>query len=428
MKHRLFILFLISLFLPQLVMAEPAAKKFVVVIDAGHGGHDPGAIAKNKKIREKDINLKTALALGSMIERNHADVQVVYTRKTDVFVELHKRAQIANKAKADLFISIHTNSVAKGTVKGAETYTLGMARADENLEVAKRENSVILQESDYKTTYKGFNPNSSESYIIFEFMQDKNMNQSVSFAKKVQSQFKNNAKRIDKGVKQAGFLVLRETTMPSVLIELGYISTPDEAQYLISDKGAQTMAQSIYLAFNAYRKGGNSSKTEPVWTPVESAAEETEPAGNPEVKPVEVQLSDKNQEKDEPAPAVKVEKRPAAQKVSSPEKAENVQKAETTGNAQKASTQDAPVFAVQILTAGKKLPSGDSQFKGLKNVDYYQENGMYKYIYGSSTNYNEVAKKRKEILTKFKDCFIIALRNGEKMDVNEAIRIFKANR
>ena len=379
------IVFLVGLFLPATILAEPPAKKFVVVIDAGHGAHDAGAVNRKLKIKEKDINLKTALKLGEMIEKNCPDAKVVYTRKKDVFVELHRRAQIANNAKADLFISIHTNSVAKGTVRGAETYTLGMARAEENLAVAKRENEVILLESNYQTTYKGFNPNSSESYIIFEFMQDANMSQSVSFAKKVQSQFRNNSKRIDKGVKQAGFLVLRETSMPSVLIELGFISTDDEAQYLISEKGSSSMAQSIYRAFVSYKNGRSNEHS-----PATPAVVEPEP---------------------EPEP-------------SQPE----VEKPATPAPATVPASQEAPVFKIQILTSDRPLKNGDARFKGLKNIENYKEGNIYKYTYAASTNYNEVLRKKKEITSKFKDCFIIAFRNGVKMDVNEAIRLYKTNK
>lgn len=379
------IVFLVGLFLPATILAGPPAKKIVVVIDAGHGAHDAGAVNRKLKIKEKDINLKTALKLGEMIEKNCPDVKVVYTRKKDVFVELHRRAQIANNAKADLFISIHTNSVAKGTVRGAETYTLGMARAEENLAVAKRENEVILLESNYQTTYKGFNPNSSESYIIFEFMQDANMSQSVSFAKKVQSQFRNNSKRIDKGVKQAGFLVLRETSMPSVLIELGFISTDDEAQYLISEKGSSSMAQSIYRAFVSYKNGRSNEHS-----PATPAVVEPEP---------------------EPEP-------------SQPE----VEKPATPAPATVPASQEAPVFKIQILTSDRPLKNGDARFKGLKNIENYKEGNIYKYTYAASTNYNEVLRKKKEITSKFKDCFIIAFRNGVKMDVNEAIRLYKTNK
>lgn len=229
------------------------AKPFTIVIDPGHGGKDPGAVGAISK--EKDINLKVALAVGKLLE-SQQDIKVIYTRKTDVFVELDKRAEIANKNKADLFISIHSNaSGSNRTVKGTETYTLGMHRAASNLEVAKRENSAIMLESNYEEKYEGFNPKSSESYIIFELMQDEYMKQSVSLADKIQKQFAYTAKRNNRGVHQAGFLVLRATSMPSCLIEVGYISTPDEERYLNSTDGVNGLSKSIYNAIKQYKEG-----------------------------------------------------------------------------------------------------------------------------------------------------------------------------
>lgn len=226
---------------------------FTVVIDAGHGGKDAGAVGRTAK--EKDINLAVALELGKLIEKNHPDVKVIYTRKTDVFVELNERANIANKAKADLFISVHTNSTAaKVGPQGTETYTLGMHRAADNLAVAKRENSVITLESNYEERYEGFDPSSSESYIIFELMQDKYMEQSVELARNIQQEFKQTGKRKDKGVHQAGFLVLRATSMPSVLVELGYVNNPTEEQFLKSQAGRQSLARCIYNGFAKYKK------------------------------------------------------------------------------------------------------------------------------------------------------------------------------
>ena len=230
-----------------------SAQAYTLVIDAGHGGKDPGAVGRKSK--EKNINLAVALAFGKLVEQNCPDVKVVYTRKTDVFVELDERANIANRNKADLFVSIHVNSTAaKSGPQGTETYTLGMHRAADNLEVAKRENSVITLESNYEQKYEGFDPKSSESYIIFELMQDKNMEQSVNFAKLVQQQFKSTAGRVNKGVYQAGFLVLRATSMPSALIELGYINNVNEEAYLMSAAGQSAMAKSIFNAFKSYKK------------------------------------------------------------------------------------------------------------------------------------------------------------------------------
>ena len=365
-----------------LVGAQAESRDFIVVIDPGHGGRDPGAIGKRGK--EKNINLNVALKLGKLIQNNCKDVSIVYTREKDTFVGLDRRAQIANNAKADLFISIHTNSVARGrTVRGTETYTLGLHRTDENLEVAKKENAVILIENDYEQRYAGFNPNSSESYIIFEFLQDKNMEKSVQLATLIQRQFKTTAKRIDKGVHQAGFLVLRETTMPGVLVELGYISTPDEERYLLTESGTDALAQSIYRAFIKYKEQNGS--------PI---ARRNEP-------PI-VTETPKSSSKTEIKPSVTPKKQ--------------------TSKGEK------PIFKIQILTSDKKLSTNNKQFKGLSPVSYYQEKGIYKYTYGESTDYNKVLRTKRQIETKFKGAFIIAFKNGEKVDVNQAIKEFKNNR
>lgn len=247
-KIVLAVLFLIT----QGLVVAAQNKKFTLVIDAGHGGHDAGALGASSK--EKNINLNVALAFGNYVERNCPDVKVVYTRKTDVFVTLHERANIANRHKADLFVSIHTNALPAGKqARGLETYTLGMNRANENFDVAKRENAVILYEKDYEQHYEGFDPNSSESYIMFEFMQDKNMAQSVDLAKMVQKRACSSANRQNKGVKQAGFLVLRETSMPSCLIELGFITTPQEEQQLNTRECIDALGYGIFQAFVDYR-------------------------------------------------------------------------------------------------------------------------------------------------------------------------------
>ena len=393
-QNRLYIiLFLCSLWLAlPLSHLSAQGKDFTLVIDPGHGGKDPGAIGKKGK--EKNINLNVALKLGNLIKENCKDVNIVYTRQKDTFVALDRRAQIANNAKADLFISIHTNSVAKGkTVRGTETYTLGLHRTEDNLEVAKKENSVILIESDYEQRYAGFNPNSAESYIIFEFLQDKNMEKSVRLATDIQKQFKTTAKRIDKGVHQAGFLVLRETTMPGVLVELGYISPPDEERYLLTEAGTSALAKSIYQAFLSYKKKFDMGDT-------------TRPA-----------LAKTPEKVQEPAPAQKP-------KTQSKPQTPNKPKNEPTKSIQN----DKPIFKIQFLTSDKKLPAGSKLFKGLTPVGHYQEKGIYKYTYGESHDYNKVLRTKRQISTKFKDAFIIAFKNGKKMNVNEAIKEFKNNR
>lgn len=237
-------------FLPTVAWSNAEKRNFTLVIDAGHGGHDAGAVGAYSK--EKDINLRVALAFGKLVEENCHNVKVVYTRKTDIFIPLQRRADIANNNKADLFISVHTNALPAGRLAyGSETYTLGMARANANLAVAKRENAVITLENDYKTTYQGFDPNKAESYVIFEFMQDKYMKQSVDLASCIQKQYVSTG-RPNKGVHQAGFLVLRNTSMPSVLTELGFITTPAEETYLNSQQGVMELSRSIYNGFLAY--------------------------------------------------------------------------------------------------------------------------------------------------------------------------------
>ncbi len=392
------------------VCLSSSARDFVVVIDAGHGGHDSGAVGKTSK--EKNINLTVALKLGKLIENQCNDVKVVYTRKTDVFVNLNRRAEIANEANADLFISIHTNALANNhTARGASTWTLGLARSEANLEVAKRENAVILYEDDYKSRYAGFDPNSAESYIIFEFMQDQFMSQSVHFASQIQQQFKSNSKRIDSGVHQAGFLVLRATSMPSVLVELGFISTPAEEQYLNTAAGSQSMAQSIFNAFLAY-------KTEQM-AREQNAANTPSPAnGDEDVKPI-------TSVKPTPVQEEQISKSTPTTK----DKAKPGKESTNTTPVPAASTPtDAPVFKIQFLLSSTKLKEDDKRLKGLSPVDYYVENGTYKYTYAASTDYNAVRSKLKGVTAKFKDAFIIAFKQDKKVNVNQAIEEFKRNR
>ncbi len=377
-RHKRYILYIwlcLGLLATPFGIDRAFAKDFVVVIDAGHGGHDPGAIGRISK--EKNINLKVALKLGKQIRQNCPDVKVVYTRDRDVFIPLNRRAEIANNAKADLFISIHTNSVAKGaSVKGASTWTLGLAKSEANLEVAKRENSVILYEDDYKTRYAGFNPNSAESYIIFEFMQDKYMEESVHLASLVQKQFKNTCKRVDRGVHQAGFLVLKASAMPSILVELGFISNREEERYLNSEEGSATLANGIYRAFLSYKReqelkrNGSSHTTLP-----------------------------------EAAPAS--QQRPTA-----------VPKGTTAER-----MESGVIFKVQILTSPRPLAQNDKRLKGVK-AEYYREDGLYKYVCGASANYDQVLRTKQGLSKKFKDAFIVAFKNGKKTDAKAAIKAF----
>ena len=405
-------------------MCVAASKRFTLVIDAGHGGHDAGAVGAITK--EKAINLNVALAFGRLVERNCPDVKVIYTRKTDVFVPLHVRADIANKNKADLFISIHTNSLPRGRIaRGIETYTLGMHRAADNLAVAKRENEVILYEKDYKQRYQGFDPNSSESYIMFEFMQDHNMAQSVELAKYVQRRTCSLTGRQNKGVKQAGFLVLRETSMPSCLIELGFISTADEERFLHSDNGVSQLGQGIYQAFLDYKRKHDNNISVPYKAdepkqevdipqvvperPVkETPAEPVKPVVSAPVRVVEtLQVkSDSVSAKEEVAP-VKKEVLPMKNEVVP------------------AKNDGAPIFKVQILASSSRLKPASPQLKGQTGADYYEEGGLFKYTIGASEDYNEISRLRKSLLVNFPEAFIIAFKGGQKMDVRQAIQEFR---
>ena len=407
-RHRYYILYtFICLWLlsSPLCISNSWAKDFVVVIDAGHGGHDPGAVGKISK--EKNINLNVALKLGNMIKKNCDDVKVIFTRTKDVFIPLNRRAEIANNAKADLFISIHTNALANNrTAKGASTWTLGLAKSDANLAVAQRENSVILYESDYKTRYAGFNPNSAESYIIFEFMQDKYMEQSVHLASLIQKQFRHTCKRVDRGVHQAGFLVLKASAMPSILVELGFISTPEEERYLNSEEGTGTLAKGIYRAFLTYKKEHEIRLT----------------GGSRTIIPDDEEMSENELAAQQPK-----EEKPD----SAPDQTELVAQAKPQQRpitVESATNSGEITFKIQILTSSSPLTKNDKRLKGLKDVDYYKEKGLYKYTYGASTDYNKVLRNKRAITDKFKDAFIIAFRDGEKMNINAAIAEFKKKR
>ena len=390
------------------VMTSLAAnKRFTLVIDPGHGGHDAGALGAISK--EKNINLAVALRFGKYVEQNLPEVRVIYTRKTDVFIPLNERANIANRANADLFISVHTNALPAGKIaRGFETYTLGMHRAKDNLDVAMRENSVISMEKDYQQRYQGFDPRSSESYIIFEFIQGKNMERSVDLARMIQRGVCDGANRPDKGVHQAGFLVLRETSMPGCLIELGFITTPDEERLLNNDSRVDDIARGIYEAFAKYKNKYDRSVSVPY------RAKDSEEVNIPKIVPDQ-----------EPAPKTRVVTRGKQPKreEATPEQPKRVEK-----KVKKAEVADAPVFKLQIFVGSRKLRKGDAHFKGETDYDSFQEGNLVKYTLGASTNYNEIYRLRKEKLDKFPEAFIIAFKNGQKYDVNQAIREFKQNR
>ena len=471
------------------ILQAAVTDRFTLVIDAGHGGHDSGA--KGSFSYEKNINLSVALAFGKYVERNCPDVRVVYTRKKDVFVPLYERAEIANRNKANLFVSVHTNALPKGRIsRGFETYTLGDGRSHgtkTNLDVAKRENSVIFMEKDYKQHYVGYDPNSAESNIMFEFVQDHNMQQSVEFAKLLQRNVCSMAGRINKGVHQDNFAVLRLTSMPACLIELGFITTPDEEKALNDANMVDRIGRGIYNAFIEYKSKQAGGITIP-YKPLPETDNEVEAKNETKNKP-EAKNDTKPEAKNNAKPEAKNNAKPEARKNTKSEAKTNVQSEQSlmaleediitfdekagkaTNNKSVAKPtqevkqtaakptsvakpiqetklaqetkpvqetkpasvaqnveQSAPVFKIQIMTSSRKLKANDAAFKGLKGVDFYSEGNSYKYTYGASANYNEIYRLRKEVVEQFPSCFIIALKDGQRMDVNEAIKLFKRNR
>lgn len=344
-------------------------RNFKVVLDAGHGGKDPGALGSSS--REKDIVLPVALKVGRLIEKNNKDVEVVYTRNTDVFIPLDQRAIIANRAKANLFISFHCNSVEnrkKGSPQGAETYILGLHRSKDNMDVARKENSVILLEDNYSRTYQGFNPNEPESYIIFEFMSSQYLQQSLHLASLVQRRMEGDSNRANRGVRQGGFLVLREVAMPSILIELGYISNATDEKYLKSEAGQTSLANSIYKAFSEYKRDFDKKSVVFMETPSER------------------------------------------QKKNVPE--DDILENDSDRTAMPADTRE---YRIQFLSSSTRLKESSSAFKGLSPVSYYKDGNLYKYTYGSSTDQRSILRLLKEVQAKFSDAFVIEMKDGKRI-------------
>ena len=368
-----FLCFLLLAMVAVVSFAAPARdgkNSFTLVIDAGHGGKDPGAIGR--KAKEKTINLNVALAFGRMINKTFPEVNVVYTRKTDKYIQLNERAAIANRVKADLFISIHTNASKSRKARGCETFTLGSGSSAEAKKAAMYENEAILLEDNFQEVYKGFDPRSTESYIIFELIRSHDIEKSIHCAEAIQKKMVGRSKLPNRGVSNAGFLVLHQTAMPSILIELGFITNSVEENFLASSAGQQALTKGIFDGFSAYYKQYGIAK----------------------------------------ATSAKPQKVKAQTTTAS---------AKSTQTAKKST---APIFKIQILASDKKLAAKDKRLKGL-SVDYYKEKGLYKYTYGESSNYNEIVALRKKISSKFKEAFIVAFRNGEKMDTQEAIKEFK---
>ncbi len=345
--------------------AQKASRVTTVVIDAGHGGKDPGAIGKNSK--EKNIALAVALKTGKYIEENLPDVKVIYTRSTDRFVELYKRAQIANKANADFFISIHCNANQNSRAYGTETYAMGLHKSNANLNVAMKENAAITFEEDSENAYEGFDANSPESYIRFTLFQNIFLDQSLDLANKIEKQFKERVGRKSRGVHQAGFLVLWRTAMPGVLVELGFLSNPTEEKFLLSEKGQVYMASAIYRAFKAYKL-----EFEKENKPIE--VKELVDEGNPPLETKEI-ISGLD-------------------------------------------------YRIQFYTSPMQLVLSDPRFKNLTGLSYYSHNGMYKYTSGHFRLLDHALKHQKLVRKKgFPDAFIVPFYEGERITLKQAKKI-----
>ncbi len=337
-----------------------------VVIDAGHGGRDPGA--QGRKAKEKDIALSIAMKVGTYIEENIPEVKVIYTRKKDVFVELKERAAIANRAEADLFISIHVNAHPQASAYGTLTLVLGQHRADENFDVAVRENSVILLEDDYETTYEGFDPKSTESYIMFTLMQKTYFNQSIEFGDYVQDQFRERAQRRDLGVREQGLLVLAQTSMPGVLVETGFISNPEEELYLMTKYGQDIIASAIYRGFKEYKEEiDRRSKLTVIVSDYPSPGQLTA-------------TSDSDNRK-----------------------------------------VDQILFSIQVASSKNKIATEPSSFKGYSQVTVIQDGRWYKYLVGEETSYHTALELCKSVKADYPDAFVVASKNSRIIPLKDAL-------
>ena len=378
-----FIVFAWLLFSSHVALSNPTdvyrIKK--VVIDAGHGGKDSGA--RGKKAFEKDITLAVALKVGSYITTHCKDVEVLYTRTEDVFVGLDERTKFANESGADLLISIHCNANPSKAPFGAETYVMGLHKSEENLDVAMRENAVIAYEDDYTTKYEGYDPNSAESFIIFNLMQHSFLDQSLIVASLLQDEFRDRVKRKDRGVKQAGFLVLWKASMPSVLVELGFLSNAAEEEFLITENGQDYLASAIYRAFRDYKnriEARSISSTETYFDRNHTGSASNTPS--PKINP--------------PQP-------------------------ESKNQPETSSTSTGVQFKVQITASGKQIPLNSPYFKNLDGIEEYVADGVFKYLIGSKKNYGEALEFNRQIRELFPDAFIVAFRDGKQVPLNQVV-------
>jgi len=396
-KHKIKYFILTLLCVSASTISAQKNSKFKVTLDAGHGGKDFGAVYTPRV--EKNIALAVVLKVGKILE-NNSSIDVTYTRKTDVFIDLVERANIANRADANIFVSIHCNANKNTTAFGTETYVMGMSKNASNLAVAKKENEVITMEKDYKEKYEGFDPNSPESMLGTTLMVEENMDNSIALAGKIQNRFIDDLKKTSRGVKQAPYMVLHKAYMPRVLIEMGFISNPKEGEDLDSEEGQEKIAKAIADAIISYKKEyfGNGSN---------------EPA--PEDRP--------SQKMTEPVKSSQPQKAEPVVKAAET-KAEKTEKTEKPEKTEAAVTKGTVVFKVQISASGKKLETTPSNFKGLKNISVSTDNGtLYKYMYGETSDYNAAKQNLEEAKSKgFTSAYIVAFRDGKKINLQEALK------
>ncbi|MEM1340518.1 MAG: N-acetylmuramoyl-L-alanine amidase [Bacteroidota bacterium] len=383
--------------------------KFVVVLDAGHGGHDPGNLGNG--YLEKNIALSIVLKTGEILE-THPDIKVIYTRKDDTFVDLFKRGEIANQANADLFVSVHCDSHTSNAY-GAGTFVLGLHKNKQNFDVAKKENSVIYLEDNYEERYAEYDINSPESIIGLTIMQEEFLDQSIQVAKLLQDNFTITLKRKDRKVKQAGFIVLHQTFMPSILVETGFLTNKDEGAYLNSQKGQQEMGTAIANAILRYKEGvaTDLEAVQPIQDdPLEKTTEEV-------VKASEQASADTSTEKTVgDTPTTQQEKPPVN---SQPVLSEDV----TLKKAPSVNTADEIVFKVQLMASSKVIPLEENRFNGLKNLSKEPYKNMYRYMFGNATTYAQAKQLKSEADTKgYTTSYIVAYKNGQRIPLKEGLK------